>query len=159
MKNLHNLWIGVILLIHCKLVFGFIHFFQPRNIRGIISVPVDETMKIVDSPNRLNGISLWAHNSNEEVSTEDDDYFNADDDELAKSMARELFYDLSQDSELLSIDDFIAWDDIQDVLNGGIIRRDTLEIIFETSGVTTNVLTFEQFTEVVGKLYKSILYV
>ena len=71
------------------------------------------------------------------------------DNELEKKMARELYDELREGQLGLSIESFLKWEDIEDVLNNGIIDEETMEIIIDEVGVKNGILTFEQFYELV----------
>ena len=63
-------------------------------------------------------------------------------------MARELYDDLRQGKPLLPIADFLAWEDIVDVLDSGVIDDETMQVIIEDVGVTDGAISFDQFFEV-----------
>ena len=69
------------------------------------------------------------------------------DNELEKKMARDLYDELREGQLGLSIESFLKWEDIEDVLNNGIIDEETMEIIIDEVGVKNGVLSFEQFYE------------
>ena len=71
------------------------------------------------------------------------------DNELEKKMARELYDELRAGQLGLSIESFMKWEDIEDVLDNGIIDEETMEIIIDEVGVKNGILTFEQFYELV----------
>lgn len=71
------------------------------------------------------------------------------DNELEKKMARELYDELRAGQLGLPIEAFLKWEDIEDVLDNGIIDQETMEIIIDEVGVTDGILSFEQFYELV----------
>lgn len=71
------------------------------------------------------------------------------DNELEKKMARELYDELRAGQLGLTIESFMKWEDIEDVLDNGIIDEETMEIIIDEVGVKNGILTFEQFYELV----------
>jgi len=73
-----------------------------------------------------------------------------EDRKLELQMAREQYDTLRGDSgPLLRTSQFLSWDEIVDVLDSGIIDRETMEIILNESGVGGEFMTFEQYFEVV----------
>jgi hypothetical protein len=73
----------------------------------------------------------------------------AADEELRISMARDLYDDLCAGNPYLTKSQFLAWEDIADVMNGGTIDVDTMDIIFKEVGVFSEVISFEHFMELV----------
>jgi hypothetical protein len=81
------------------------------------------------------------------VQSEDD--ADEEDRKLELQMAREQYDTLRGDGPLLRTSQFLSWDEIVDVLDSGIIDRETMEIILNESGVGGEFMTFEQYFEVV----------
>lgn len=74
------------------------------------------------------------------------------DHELEQEMSLDLYRSLcAPDEELLSVRNFLQWDDVLEVLERGSIDEDTIRLIFGEVGVTGSCshLTFEQFVETV----------
>ena len=73
--------------------------------------------------------------------------------EMEIEMAAEAFDHLRGDSPLLSVEVFLNWSEIKDVLDKGYIDMETIEIILLEVGVEHNVflrsMSFPQFVEVV----------
>ena len=79
-----------------------------------------------------------------------EDEADEEDRKLELQMAREQYDTLRGDSgPLLRTSQFLSWDEIVDVLDSGIIDRETMEIILKESGVAGEFMTFEQYFEVV----------
>ena len=81
-------------------------------------------------------------------------------DELGEQMALEQYNALKESSDgissaLLSVDDFIKWEEIQDVLEYGVVDMETVQIILQEVGVHGGVMTFEQFKESVDLINAS----
>jgi len=81
-------------------------------------------------------------------------------DELGEQMALEQYNALKESpdgisSALLSVDDFIKWEEIQDVLEYGVVDMETVQIILQEVGVHGGVMTFEQFKESVDLINAS----
>ncbi len=64
--------------------------------------------------------------------------------QLEKEMARELYDELRASKLSLSVADFMAWEDIVDVMDTGVIDEETMKVIIEEVGITDDVITFEQ---------------
>lgn len=77
-----------------------------------------------------------------------EDYF-ADEDSLESELAKDLYNQLKGDSPILSVDQFVAWDDIQDILTRDVIDLDTVNIILNEVGVKSDGIHFDQFVEAV----------
>jgi hypothetical protein len=67
-------------------------------------------------------------------------------------MAKEIFDELKGIDEYVSLKKFVEWDDVIDVMNRGYIDLETIKFIFIESGVSNEMLNFEQFFEVVDLL-------
>ena len=72
-----------------------------------------------------------------------------EDNELEKAMAQDLYNGLRGNDSSLSVESFLQWEDIKDVLGRGFIDADTMQIIFSEAGVHDGIMTFDQFFEVV----------
>ena len=68
--------------------------------------------------------------------------------DLEDAMAREQYDALRCGEDMLSTEAFLQWEDIEDVLENGIIDGETLEIILEECNVGAQ-MSFECFKEVV----------
>ena len=69
-----------------------------------------------------------------------------------REMAQEMFDMLRGEDEALSIDAFLEWDDIKDVIELGIIDPETMALIIEAvqgKNPVRDILTFEQWLEAV----------
>lgn len=98
--------------------------------------------------------SSLSHNSVLKSILDDDEVYTDfetmnTDNELQKKMARELYDELRAGQLGLSIESFLKWEDIEDVLDSGIIDDETMEIIIDEVGVKNGILSFEQFYELV----------
>lgn len=85
----------------------------------------------------------------------DDDFgMNEEEEELdedalfEREMAREMFDMLRGEAEELTVEEFMKWDDINDVLEAGVIDADTMALIIESIGVKQS-MTFEQWLDTV----------
>lgn len=65
-----------------------------------------------------------------------------------REMAKEMFDVLRGDDEELSVEDFMEWDDIKDVLEAGVIDAGTMALIVESIGVKKS-MSFEQWLDTV----------
>lgn len=97
--------------------------------------------------NTKEGLELLEKNT--QYSPEFDFSDIGNDKELEKTMATELYDELRGEDTFLSINTFLEWDDIKDVLEQGLIDLDTIGIILKEAGVNQPWLTFDQFFEVV----------
>lgn len=80
---------------------------------------------------------------------DDDDTFRSfeeteEDIQLEKEMARELFDELRASKPSLPVADFMAWEDIVDVMSTGVMDDETMKVIIEEVGIKDDVITFEQ---------------
>ena len=64
--------------------------------------------------------------------------------QLEKEMARELFDELRASKPSLPLADFMAWEDIVDVMSTGVIDDETMKVIIEEVGIKDDMITFEQ---------------
>lgn len=93
-------------------------------------------------------------NKDYEIQFPDDDFGMNEEEELGedelfeREMAREMFDMLRGEGEKLSVEEFLEWDDIKDVLEAGIIDADTMTLIVESIGVKDS-MTFEQWLDTV----------
>ena len=71
-----------------------------------------------------------------------------EDELFEREMAREMFDMLRGEGETLSVEEFLEWDDIKDVLEAGIIDADTMTLIVKSIGVKDS-MTFEQWLDTV----------
>lgn len=69
--------------------------------------------------------------------------------ELEQTMAVELFNLLRGPEEGLSLEKFLEWEDIHEVLERGILDKESIEIIVREVGVEFNIMNFNQFQEIV----------
>lgn len=72
-----------------------------------------------------------------------------EDNALEKAMAQDLYNGLKGNDSILSVETFLQWEDIKDVLGRGFIDADTMQIIFSEAGVHDGIMNFDQFFEVV----------
>lgn len=72
-----------------------------------------------------------------------------EDNALEKAMAQDLYNGLKGNDSTLSVETFLQWEDIKDVLGRGFIDADTMQIIFSEAGVHDGIMNFDQFFEVV----------
>ena len=76
------------------------------------------------------------------------------DDAMEEEMARELYDELRGSSKLLSPAQFLAWEDIQDTIEDGLLDTDLLAAILNEVGVKVNDknngITFEKFRDLVN---------
>jgi len=70
-------------------------------------------------------------------------------DVLEMAMAQELFDELRGGDERLSIEKFMAWDDIQDVLGNGVIDEETMTYILEECDVKGKSMNLAEWMAVV----------
>ena len=125
------------------------HGFQFKNLARMNSVPCHRTGSCHNFRRTFLRVNSVLKNilDDDEVYT-DFETMNSDN-ELEKKMARELYDELREGQLGLSIESFLKWEDIEDVLNNGIIDEETMEIIIDEVGVKNGVLSFEQFYELV----------
>ena len=121
-------------------------------LRSFISRPVER--KLSDNFKAIIKPSSVRHNTILKSILDDDEVYTDfetmnSDNELEKKMARELYDELRAGQLGLSIESFMKWEDIEDVLDNGIIDEETMEIIIDEVGVKNGILTFEQFYELV----------
>ena len=121
-------------------------------LRPFISRPVER--KLSDNFKAIIKPSSVRHNTILKSILDDDEVYTDfetmnSDNELEKKMARELYDELRAGQLGLSIESFMKWEDIEDVLDNGIIDEETMEIIIDEVGVKNGILTFEQFYELV----------
>ena len=89
--------------------------------------------------------------SNTDVTSEEDelDGFDATKlDETEREMALEMYNSLRGSNDELSIEGFFAWDDIEDVLDNGVVDIETIAIILESCQVE-DTMSFKTWLEVV----------
>jgi hypothetical protein len=72
--------------------------------------------------------------------------------ETGDEMALETFKDLSRQTDSLSLQAFLEWEDIKDVMSKGFIDNQTIAIIFKEIGIKSGFMNFIQFRETVGKI-------
>lgn len=108
------------------------------------------------SPPRIQALTLQSSNDLKRSEPEPkplDNDFDAhigEDAELVRQLAWDQFNELKDTKgDLLSIEKFVAWEDIQDVLDGGNVDRETLDIIFKECNVVGGYMNFDQWLEVV----------
>jgi len=114
-----------------------------------ISVPTIRSLYLKASLHPMRRRSLRLHA--EYKGAGDFDLSDIDGDhELEQQMSLDLYRSLrAQDEELLSVRNFLQWDDVLEVLERGSIDEDTIRLIFGEVGITDSHLTFEQFVEAV----------
>lgn len=114
-----------------------------------VSVPTIRSLHLKASLHPIGRSSLRLHA--EYTGAGDFDLSDIDaDSELEQQMSLDLYHSLrAQDEELLSVCNFLQWDDVLEVLERGSIDEDTIRLIFEEVGITGSHLTFEQFVEAV----------
>lgn len=122
---------------------------QVQRMRGVPCVPPNSIPTINSSLHPIRRRSLRLHA--EYKGAGDFDLSDIDGDrELEEQMSLDLYRSLrAQDEELLSVCNFLQWDDVLEVLERGSIDEDTIRLIFEEVGITDSHLTFEQFVEAV----------
>ena len=69
--------------------------------------------------------------------------------ELNRAAFKEL---ASPDSGLVSVADFKAWDDIQDLIGDGVLRTEDVDAILASVGAASGSLNFEQFNQAVQQV-------
>ena len=82
----------------------------------------------------------------EDINRED---INKDDDDIEEQMAKELYDELRGTSAYLTPEQFLSWQDIQDVIEDGILDTDLLAAILNEVGIKVNdkkqnTITFEK---------------
>lgn len=70
-------------------------------------------------------------------------------DDTANDLALETFKELSLQSDSVSVQAFIEWEDIQEVMARGFIDKETLGIILKELGIKSGFMDFAQFKEAV----------
>ena len=141
-----------VLILIANLNYGVNSLLNPSVSRSLISrlkqnnVPNDMTSALRSATLLRNSV-LKSILDDDEVYT-DFETMNSDN-ELEKKMARELYDELRAGQLGLTIESFMKWEDIEDVLDNGIIDEETMEIIIDEVGVKNGILTFEQFYELV----------
>lgn len=81
--------------------------------------------------------------------TESDDLDLGQDEELEQDMAVELYNLLRGRDEGLTLEKFLDWDDIKEVLERGFLDKESIGIIVSEVGVNSGIMDFKQFQEVV----------
>ena len=71
----------------------------------------------------------------EDISKED---INKDDDDIEEQLAKELYDELKGNSAYLTPEQFLSWQDIQDVIEDGILDTDLLAAILNEVGIKVN---------------------
>ena len=88
---------------------------------------------------------------------EDNDYFLDEEDvsgltdEEFDEMAQEIFDALRGKAKKVSIKKFLAWDDLNDMINDGLVSKNEIELFAAQIGAS-DYLTFEQFKQVFNKI-------
>lgn len=70
-------------------------------------------------------------------------------DDTEYDLALETFKELALNSNSVSIQAFLEWDDIKDVMSRGFIDEETIGIIMKELGIKSGFLEFSQFKEMV----------
>ena len=68
---------------------------------------------------------------------------------LVEQMALEQYDNLRGEDSQLEVSTFLAWEDILDVLDNGVIDAETMDVILSECGVTGPLMSFDQFKEAV----------
>jgi hypothetical protein len=146
MRAIFLLLIGILTLF---LTHGFRTAF-PRTIGSCKPNSVAQGNKNCIFSSRLTKSFSHSHDLRISESTDDiNDFPDEGDKALEMDMAQDLYDELRGDDILLSVEKFLAWDDIQDVLSRGFIDDETMTTIITEVGVSGGLMTFEQFYEMV----------
>jgi len=70
-------------------------------------------------------------------------------DDTENDLALETFSELALHSSSLSVQAFLEWDDIKEVMSRGFIDQETIGIIMKELGIKSGFLDFAQFKEMV----------
>eukprot|EP01039_Chlorochromonas_danica_P002973 gene2973-3241_t len=109
-----------------------------------------ENDDIVDSKKVTTDINSSPTGVYKPLYEEPDGYFDDDDtDSLEEEMSQDLYNQLKGFDERLSVDSFLQWDEIQEILSHGTMDKETISFILSEAGVTNDVITYDQFREVV----------
>lgn len=84
-----------------------------------------------------------------ELSFDDLDTEISTDRKLEISMAKELYDELRGEDALLTREKFTKWEDIAELLSKGAFDSETLDIIYKECHVLGDVISFDQFLEIV----------
>ena len=75
------------------------------------------------------------------------------DDEGVDSIAKQIYEDLRGESDSLSVQDFLKWEDVSELVDQGIVQLSTLNLLIaEVGGAKTQTLSFDQFWQLVNLL-------
>jgi hypothetical protein len=149
MSAIHLKMQGILIIIVIGLYASLTSAFHFNHIARLSSVSSRRTSNYNDFQRTFLRVNSVLNNilDDDEVYTDFETMNN--DNELEKKMARELYDELREGQLGLSIESFLKWEDIEDVMNNGIIDNETMEIIIDEVGVKNGVLSFEQFYELV----------
>ena len=96
------------------------------------------------------GIRLLVKDMDDEIYENEERALGDDDDtEIEDAMALETFMELSYNTNSLSVQAFMDWEDIQDVLARGFVDQETIKIVLKEVGVKSGFMNFVQFKDTV----------
>ena len=140
--------IGAFVVILCLCTVTIDSFLHPHSLKRNVA----RFQTQIDKQKAFHPKSSWSLQAVLKSILDDDEVYTDfetmnTDNELQKKMARELYDELRAGQLGLSIESFLKWEDIEDVLNNGIIDEETMEIIIDEVCVMNSILSFEQCHE------------